>query len=49
MNDDYIEILKAKDNEIQKLIEEIKNNKSTLRGLENTTTYFKKKVEELTK
>lgn len=31
------------------MTDELKNNKSTLRGLENTVSYFKKKVEELNK
>ena len=34
---------------IEKLSEELKHLKSTSRGQENTISYFKKKVEELTK
>ena len=34
---------------IEKLNEEMKHMKSTMRGNENTISYFKKKVEELSK
>jgi chromosome segregation ATPase len=48
-NGEYHDKIRQRDVQIDKLTEELKHTKSTLRSQENTVSYFRKKVEELNK
>ena len=48
-NDDFSEKLRYKELYVEKLNEELKHQKSTIKSQETTISYFRKKVEELTK
>jgi predicted RNase H-like nuclease (RuvC/YqgF family) len=49
MTSEYIEKIRNRDLIIEKNNEELKHLKSTVRGQENSISYFKKKVDELNK